>query len=252
MSEKKILIADSNEEFRQTLEQVLKASYQVRASGEGNDALLQLERFQPDVLVLDLMLPGLDGISLLQKADKMGIHPRVLATISFVSGYVLHTLEDMGVVYIIMKPCDVYAVADRIDDMLEESADSWHAYRDKSDTISQRLLELGVSTKLLGYNYLHDAIFLLVEKPDQHVMKDLYSAVAAKNNGSASQIERTMRKAIESAWEKRDDSVWREYFKPNEEGMIRKPTNSQFLFCLADRIRLCENEYLAMLTAESR
>lgn len=242
MRKKKVLIADSDEEFQQTLKENLKPFWKICISGDGKDALCQLESFKPDVLILDLVLPGLDGISLLQKAADKGMHPLVLVTSGFVSDYVLQILESMGVVYIMLKPCSAHDVAARVADMTQSHMSFLHQYWDNADMVSQLLFELGVLTKLLGYQYLRDAIFSLIAKPNQSAMKDLYPYVAAKNGASSSQIERSMRNAIEVAWSKRDDCVWGKYFKPNQAGEICRPTNSRFLFCLADAIRLAENE----------
>ena len=93
MDRKKLLIAEGTEDFRAALTDSLRGAFHLRECGDGNLAMEMLRRFQPDILVLDLMLPGLDGISLLQMAAAAGIRPMVLATTRFVSDYVLEAIE---------------------------------------------------------------------------------------------------------------------------------------------------------------
>ena len=101
MDTRKLLIADGNEEFRRALAAELQGAYHVRCCDDGKEALSLLRSFAPDVLVLDLMLPGLDGISLLQSAAASGLCPMVLVTSRFYNDYVLTALGELSVGYML-------------------------------------------------------------------------------------------------------------------------------------------------------
>ncbi len=238
MDKLKLLIADGTEEFRTDLIQASQESYLVQVAKEGHEALAMMQRFMPNVLVLDMMLPGLDGISLLQKAADMGIRPAVLATTRLLSDYMSQALERMGVGYVMVKPCDAGAVVERIGDLSQNRKVALFAHPDSRVLISNLLRELGIPTKLKGYGYLREAIEIYAKDPSQSITKELYSAVGERYNATITQVERAIRTAIEYAWEHRDSRVWQRYFTAGESATRGRPTNGAFVSCLA--------EYLAM------
>ena len=111
MERLKLLIAEGTEDFRIALAETLRGAYTLRECDDGVTALELMASFQPEVVVLDLMLPGLDGLTLLQRAVAAQLHPIVLATTRFHNEYVVETAQELGVAYIMVKPCDVRAVA---------------------------------------------------------------------------------------------------------------------------------------------
>lgn len=228
-----LLIADSSEEFRLALAGVLQEHYHVHCSSDGKESLDILRRLKPEVLVLDLMLPELDGISLLQTASEEGLCPKVLATTPLVSDYVLEAADHLGVGYLIRKPCDVQATAMRVGDLTNRlhthaaPVDS-HAY------ISDVLLSLGISPKHRGYHYLREAIVLMAQSPGQSVTKVLYPEVARLCDAEPRHVERSIRSALSVAWEHRDPALWEQYFPAN---LHRCPTNAVFISRLAELLR---------------
>ena len=240
MDRLRILIADSDTDFQNALSQLLQSSYLTRTADDGIQALQLLHSFLPDIFVLDLMLPGLDGITLLQKAAESGICPKVLATTRYISDYILDAVQQLGVGYVIVKPCDVNATALRIADLSQRIQPPIFSQPDTKTLISNTLLRLGISTKLRGYGYLREAVLLMAYKPDQSITKELYPAVASRFNASAIQIERSIRSAIAAAWAHMDHSLWQNYFPPDNTGCISRPTNAAFISRLADRLILDE------------
>ena len=238
MEMRKVLIADASEEFRLALADILSGTYQVRLCQEGNQTLEELFSVKPDILVLDLLLPVLDGISLLQKAVEAGLQPMVLATTRFVNDYVVESLERFGVSYVMVKPCDVYATAARIADLHQHLKPPTVSRPDLRTVVSNLLLLLNVPTKLKGYACLREAILEAVRDPAQQVTKELYPKVAKLCDGNAVQVERSIRSAIASAWERRDDQVWRMYFQSNQHGQLERPTNAAFISTLAARVSM--------------
>lgn len=237
----KLLIADSNEEFRQALAEALQGAYYVRCCRDGKEALELLRSFGPDVFVLDLMLPELDGISLLQTAALSGICPMVLATSRFINDYVLDASEQMGVGYLMLKPCDIRATVARIADLSKKLQPPLVTQPDPRTYISNLLLSLGIPTKLHGYTYLREAILLMARKPGQSITKELYPAVGALCGCDKDNVERSIRSAVASAWKRKDDRVWQLYFQPGPDGVIPKPTNSAIITRLADSLHLSQD-----------
>ena len=232
MDKLKVLIADGETETLADISKTLAGLYHVRIAREGHEALALLRSFTPDVLVLDMLLPGLDGISLLQKAAEYDLHPVVLATTRMLSDYMSQTLQKMEVGYVMVKPCDAGAVAARISDLSQNLKLPLFSSPDMRTMISNILLNLGIPTKLKGYGYLREAIRIFADDPTQTITKELYSEVANRCNATTTQVERSIRTAIETAWEHQDNQVWARYF-PGESGGGR-PTNGEFVARLAD------------------
>lgn len=237
MSAPKLLIADSNDDFRLALAEALQEHYHVHCCQNGKNALELLHTYRPDVLVLDLMLPELDGISLLQAAADSGIRPKVLATSRFVNDYVLEMTKHLGVNYLMMKPCDVQSTVNRIQDLNRHPCHS-PAASDPKVYASNLLLSLGIPTKLRGYEYLRQAVVLMAQDPEQSITKELYPAVGQLCHCKAGHVERSIRNAIDAAWHRRDDRVWMQYFSPGPDGTIPRPTNAALISRLADNLLL--------------
>ena len=238
MEKRKILIADTAEDFRGALENALCGTYHVRTVAAGAQALLQLRSFLPDILVLDLMLPELDGITLLQKAAETGICPMVLATTRYISDYMLDAAGQLGIGYIMVKPCDISAVISRVADLSQRLKPSAFAAPDPRTLVSNTLLRLGISTKLRGYGYLRECILLMAQDPRQSVTKELYPAAAVRLGATAVQIERSIRSAVNTAWSRQDRNIWQLYFPADHTGLIPRPTNARFISRLADMLIL--------------
>ena len=236
MEKRKILIADTAEDFRRALEDALCGTYHVRTTAEGLQTMLQLRSFLPDILVLDLMLPGLDGITLLQKAAESGICPMVLATTRYISDYMLDAAGQLGIGYIMVKPCDISAMISRIADLSQRLKPAAFAPPDPRTLVSNTLLRLGISTKLRGYGYLRECILLMARDPRQSVTKELYPAAAALLGVTAVQVERSIRSAVNTAWSRQDRNVWQMYFPGDHTGLIPRPTNARFISRLADML----------------
>lgn len=239
MERQKLLIADSGEEFRQALAEQTRGFYKVRVCQEGKETLQTLLTFKPDAMVLDMMLPGLDGVSILQAAADAGIRPAVIAVTKFASDYLAESAHRLGVGYMMVKPCDVEATVSRLQE-LTQLRENPIAHQDPWVMASVMLMELGISTKLRGYAYLREAIVETMRCPGQMVTKELYPKVGKLCGASSTQVERSIRNAICKAWEQRNEAVWRQIFLPAPGGALERPTNAAFISCIAERIGLEE------------
>lgn len=248
MEVRKLLIADGTEEFRLALADMLRGAYHIRTCRDGLEALELMRSFEPDILVLDLMLPGMDGISLLQTAAAAGMRPVVLATTRFVSDYVMESIDRLGVGYLMVKPCDVRAAASRIGDLTQQLRPPQVTRPDPKTHVSNMLLALGIPTKLRGYAYLREAVLIMARNPGQSITKELYPAVAAVCGCAACHVERSARSAIETAWQRRDEKIWRMYFQPDGEGNLRRPTNASFISRLSETLENLGDEMMGNTT----
>ena len=232
----KLLIADSVEAFRLTLGDNLRDLYQVRVCQEGNETLEMILSFRPDLLVLDLMLPGLDGITILQRAADAGVKPVVLATTSLINDFIAATAGRMGISYLMVKPCDVEATTARLLELTEGLEEPTLTRPDLRTEVSNLLLMLGVPTNLRGYSYLRDAILAEIRQPGQQLTKILYPEVGKPYGANGAQVERSIRDAVGKAWMRRSNGIWSQYFPVDAVGDIPKPSNAVFICTLADRL----------------
>lgn len=237
----KLLIVDAAEDFCSALGDALKESYSVRTCNDGETALSLMRSFEPELLVLDLTISGVDGLSVMQTISEGRTKPGVLATTRFLSDYVLETASRVGIDYMVVKPCNIKALTSRLADLAENCRNREVVYRDHKVSVANLLLNLGFSTNCKGYNYLREAIAAYAKDPGQTMTKELYPAVGKRFGASALQVERAMRTAIEKAWKRRDDHLWGKYFTPSANGEIEKPCNSEFISRLAD-VMILRNE----------
>lgn len=241
---RKLLIADANEEFRLALIEQLREAYVIKACWDGQQALQLLHSMKPDVLVIDLMLPELDGISLLQRAAEAGLEPMVLATTRMVSDYVIEAVMRLGVGYLMVKPCDIKATIARIEDLSHKLKPQAVTRPDPEIAVTNMLLALGIPTKLRGFACLREAILEAVRQPGQLVTKELYPKVGKRCEGSSQQVERSIRSAIATAWETRDEQIWATYFPPGPSGNLERPTNAAMISRLASLLTVNWEQWL--------
>lgn len=237
VEKKKLLIAAANEELRLALRDMLRGAFQVYCCADGYEARRTLETLRPDVMVVDVMLAGVDGISLLQWAAGQGIRSRIMLISRLPSDYVVDAATRLGVGYIMLTPCDLGALAARVEDLGRSLVPEKVAQTDPRGEVAGILLALGLRPKLKGYACLREAILLCAEDEHMSVTKVLYPEVAKRCGCKAGHVERNIRSAIESAWEVRDERVWRLYFPPDSSGCVARPTNAWFIARLADSLR---------------
>ena len=230
----KLLIADATEEFCLALAAAGQGMFQIHICHDGKKALAELLSFRPDVLVLDLMLPEMDGLTLLHRGTEEGIHPAVLATTKFISDYVEITAGEAGVDYMMMKPCDISAAMEQVRKLAAFGKRQITTQPQLRRHVTETLIWLGVSARLQGFDYVREGLIMEVKNPGQPLTKQLYPQIA-KICGcdSAQQVERAMRTVIHKAWENRDESRWCRFFPLGPDGTVSKPTNGEFIRCLA-------------------
>ena len=243
-----VLIADNSEEFCATLRSALQKAggFQVIATAtDGEQAARLLAQHQPQIAVLDMMLPKKDGIELLKGIERMERKCAVLATSGFVTDFLASALSNLGVRYLMQKPCDTEALVDRLQDIRTSGARQSSQPR-RSDKASIESMvtgiihEIGVPAHIKGYQYLREAIILAVEDMDviNAITKVLYPQVAKTFQTTPSRVERAIRHAIEVAWDRGDLDTLQRFFGYTVSNTKGKPTNSEFIALIADKLQL--------------
>ena len=233
----KILIADSSEEFRELLARELEQHHQVNCCADGQRALEILEEFTPDLMVLDLMLVG-DGMALLQTAAERGICPRTVVSTSFFSPYMSELLNAYPVEYVFRKPCSISAVKNRVLDLAGRQQEPVLQLQSNHAAVTTMLHELGIPTNYSGFDQIRLGVLMLADNPGLQMTKVVYPGIAEMSihGGNKDTVERNIRSAIATAYNRRDDRVWRRYFPAAPNGQIPKPTNAKFLTGLAEML----------------
>ena len=231
MNAQRLLIADCSDEFRSALKDALSSEFVVQTAKDGEEAWQLLQSFSPDIVVLDVMLPEADGISLLHRCADRSIHPSVLVTTRFCSEYLMGALMNLGVSYVLLKPCQLDTITERVRELADLAPSPSTLPRESTDEI---LLRLGFSRKLSGTQYLRLAIRLFAKDPQQMLTKELYAAVGQQFHASSPQVERSIRNAIAVAWGCRDEKIWLRYFPSGKNGTVRRPTNGELITRLSE------------------
>lgn len=239
----KVFIADQSEDFSALLAGTLQAKYQVAVCGDGNVLLPRLRQFQPDVLILDLMMAGITSFELLRQVKQESLCSAVIITSRFISDHVLECLERVGVDYVLRKPCTIRAILDQVDELCSARSVDVAQQPDPHCVVSSMLLALNVSTHKKGFRYCRQGILMLAEDPSAQITKGIYPAIAKQCGTSSTAVEKAIRSAIDSAWENRSNDLWRQYFTPAPNGQVPKPTNTQFLTRLADVVAVSRHSF---------
>lgn len=226
-----MLIADSTEEFPATLGEILGARYTLHVCSEGNAALELLNSLHPELLILDLNLPGMDGITLLQNAAASGVHPMVLATSTYRSAYVEASLQELGVQYLMMRPCSAKALVARVLALSQRLHLPPQAPADPNLAVGKILRELGFDPGVLGWEQLQYAVPLFAMDRRQSMTKELYPKVGRLCACSGASVEHAIRTAIRRAWDSRREEDWEAYFPGSH-----RPSNRSFIARLADEL----------------
>ena len=243
-----VFIADSAEDFCSGLTAALQRTDGFRVlgtAGDGEQAIRMIGEKQPDILVLDLMLAKKDGISVLKAIASMEHKPITLATSAFLTEYVSTAAANLGVRYLMLKPCDMTALVERLEEIRGGESLRYPVQR-RTDKVSIETLvtniihEIGVPAHIKGYQYLREAIIIAVNDMDviNAITKVLYPEVAKNFGTTPSRVERAIRHAIEVAWDRGDLDTLQKFFGYTVSNTKGKPTNSEFIALIADKLQL--------------
>ena len=243
-----VLIADSSEEFCAGLTSALQRAEGFQVVGtasDGEQAIRLVNERKPEVLVLDLMLSKQDGLSVLKAMGSLDRKPVTLATSAFVTDYVSTAAANLGVRYLMLKPCDMTVLVERMEEIRGGESLRSPAPRRADKTSIESMVtniihEIGVPAHIKGYQYLRESIIIAVDDMDviNAITKVLYPQVAKTFGTTPSRVERAIRHAIEVAWDRGDLDTLQSFFGYTVSNTKGKPTNSEFIALIADRLQL--------------
>ena len=242
-----VLLADANEEFRTMLREEIDRSEEFTvagATGDGGELLSLIGQLHPDLVLMDVLLPGVNGLDVLRKCRGQETVPRFIVVSSFLGDQVVAEASELGVSYFVPKPCETGALLDRMHMMFEQLAVvEGHSVALKN-LVTNVIHEIGVPAHIKGYQYLREAIIIAVEDMEviNAVTKILYPEVAKHFGTTASRVERAIRHAIEVAWDRGDLETLQKYFGYTVSNAKGKPTNSEFIAMIADRLQLQQKQ----------
>ena len=242
-----VIIADNSEDFCSALSGALQRAGGFQVMGTANDgeqAIRMVTERRPQILVLDLMLAKQDGLSVLKAISAADRKPVVLATSRFVTDYVASAAANLGVRYLMLKPCDMTALVERLEEIRGGESQRQPAVRHSATNIESMVTsiihEIGVPAHIKGYQYLREAIIIAVNDMDviNAITKVLYPQVAKTFQTTPSRVERAIRHAIEVAWDRGDLDTLQRFFGYTVSNTKGKPTNSEFIALIADKLQL--------------
>ncbi|MCL6453214.1 MAG: sporulation transcription factor Spo0A [Alicyclobacillus sp.] len=261
MSLLKVLIADDNREFADLLKEYVGSQPDMEVCGvayNGSDAVELVRTRTPDVLILDIIMPVLDGIGALEKlSDFPGPTPKVIMLTAFGQEIVTRRAMELGVSYFILKPFDMPVLVERIRQVTtgepvlapvaaalaytQPTASARRLTKHDVDTaITQIIHEIGVPAHIKGYHYLREAIGIVFQDVEilGSITKTLYPRIAERFKTTPSRVERAIRHSIEVAWGRGNMDAIRNVFGYTVSASKTKPTNSEFIAMIADKLRM--------------
>ena len=210
---------------------------------DGEEVLLRLMEKTYDVIIMDLFMTRLDSLGVMRSVKQKGIKkPVIIVTASFNSPDLERAIMSEGANYYALKPYNIRQICEDILALMHRGRVNHPTFEQYGleVKVTEILHEIGVPAHIKGYNYLRDSIIMSIERPDiiNAVTKQLYPGVAKKYETTSSRVERAIRHAIEVAWDRGDVDVLNSYFGYTIHNDRGKPTNSEFIAMIADRLRL--------------
>ena len=250
MKKTRVLMIDDNIELIGMVKEYFKNHASIEVVMEAHDGqegikLAKEERSMYDVLLLDLIMPRKDGISLLEELSDAVIDKKVIVLTSYSSDDILKKITNLGVNYFILKPFELVDLEKRILGCFEDKKEIGTEYNSLQLSITKMLHELGVPSHIKGYVYIREGISMIYNNPNiiGGITKELYPSIASKFDTTVSRVERAIRHAIEVSWNRGDWDLMEEVFGHSVDIDKAKPTNSEFIVTIADKLRL-EKHYL--------
>ncbi len=244
----KILIVDDNREFCEILMEYFEGQNDCLVTGIAHNGLQALEflaQNMPDIMILDIIMPHLDGIGVLEKLSyEFEARPKVIILTAFGQEAITQRAVELGANYYILKPFDIEVLGNRVrqlanNDTVQAPA-PYPKMRNLDVEVTNLIHQMGVPAHVKGYQYLRDAIILVVGEMGLlgAVTKELYPMIAEKYNTTPSRVERAIRHAIELAWDRGNIELMNKFFGYTIDVDRGKPTNSEFIAMIADRLRI--------------
>lgn len=271
----RVLLADDNRDFIEMLKEYINRQEDMNLIGvayNGQEALEIIYREDPDVVVLDIIMPHLDGLGVLEQLQSNIQKPKIIILTAFGQETMTHRAVNLGADYFILKPFDLDTLGKRIRQLQGDASSIVNSMtlgansniavvnsvpndntsiNVSSSTVTAKHLEvevtrmihqMGVPAHVKGYQYLRDAIVSVVQDVSLlgAVTKELYPMIATKYQTTPSRVERAIRHAIELAWDRGNVDLMNKFFGYTIDVDRGKPTNSEFIAMVADKLRMAK------------
>lgn len=259
----KVLIGDDNRDFCELLRSYVEGQPDLQLVGvanNGTEVLESIAKVVPDVIILDIIMPHLDGIGVLERLNHMNlpVRPKIIMLTAFGQENITQKVLEMGADYYVLKPFSLEVLGTRIRQLagvapspatapapLPAKTEERPVYvpvrtRSLDNDVTTIIHEIGIPAHIKGYRYLREAIMMVVNRVDLLgcVTKELYPTIARNHSTTPSRVERAIRHAIEVAWSRGNVEVINGLFGHTVNRERGKPTNSEFIAMVADKLRM--------------
>lgn len=247
MEKIKVLMIDDNVNLIEMVEDYFEDNSRIEIVGKAYDGeeglkIINEGTLKYDLIILDLIMPKRDGISVLKELKSSNNSCNVIVATSYNAPDTIRKVSELGANYYILKPFDMNDLEDKIlDTFLEVDKRSINLFSNNlQKSISKLLHELGMPSHIKGYQYIREAVSMVYDNPDMigGITKELYPELAIKFDTTVSRVERAIRHAIEVSWNRGDWDLMEDVFGHSVDIDKAKPTNSEFIVTLADKLRL--------------
>ena len=248
----KVLLADDNKDFCNLMVEFFESQKDVKVVGvahDGLDALEKVEQLKPDVLILDLIMPNLDGLVVIERLSNKSERPKIVVLSAVGQDKITQKAINLGADYYIVKPFDLNILIDRVRQMVDINTEFMQQTQKRSSNfsidnleaqITDIIHEIGIPAHIKGYFYIREAISMVINNVEllSAVTKELYPSIASKYNTTPSRVERAIRHAIEVAWNRGCVETLNSLFGYTTTKDRGKPTNSEFIAMISDKLRM--------------
>ncbi len=240
----RVLLVDDNINVVNEMKQYFSSSKVVEVVSEAYDGLEAYEKIvnnSYDLIVMDVLLPKKDGLSVIEAVKKEGCTSKFIVTSGYNSLDVVKRASDLGVNYYMLKPFMFDDLENHIVKVMESITDSLQIKNtDLEKAITSLLHSLGIPSHIKGYQYIREGVGLMYNDPSLigAITKEMYPEIALKYDTTSSRVERAIRHAIEVSWNRGDYDLMEEIFGHSVDYDRAKPTNSEFIATIADKLRL--------------
>ena len=247
MEKIKVLMIDDNVNLTQMVEDYFEDNAKIEIVGKAYDGeeglkIIKEGSLKYDLIILDLIMPKKDGMGVLKELKEAKIISNIIVATSYNAPDTIRKVSEYGVNYYILKPFELSDLEDKILDTFTISGKKTiNIFNNNLQiSISKMLHELGMPSHIKGYQYIREAISMVYDNPDivGGITKELYPELASKFDTTVSRVERAIRHAIEVSWNRGDWDLMEEIFGHSVDIDKAKPTNSEFIVTVADKLRL--------------
>lgn len=244
----KVLVIDDNKELVNMVKEYFSDHANINVALEaydGDQGLKLIKEYQSDydVVILDLIMPKKDGLDVLLEMKKLNINKKVIVITSYNSDEMIRKVSELNISYFMLKPFELVDLERKIISCYEsvngnKVIDVFHNNLEIS--VTKILHELGVPSHIKGYQYIREGILLVYDSPHfiGGITKELYPNIARTFSTTVSRVERAIRHAIEVSWNRGNWDLMEEIFGHSVDIDKAKPTNSEFIVTVADKLRL--------------